>query len=47
MQMIKKIFQIGFNKSGSGSIHHFFLDNNIPSVHWDGGNYQRKFIIII
>ena len=31
------IFQLGFNKCGSRTIHHFFKDNNIPSVHYHNG----------
>jgi hypothetical protein len=30
-----KIFQIGFNKCGTLSIHNFFLDNGLKSIHWD------------
>jgi predicted transposase YbfD/YdcC len=37
----KKIFQIGFNKSGTTSIHQFFLDNNILSIHWDAGKLSK------
>ncbi|MDX9893650.1 MAG: glycosyltransferase [Patescibacteria group bacterium] len=32
-----KIFQIGFNKCGTISLHEFFLANGLKSVHWDGG----------
>ena len=32
-----KIFIIGFNKSGTRSLHNFFDKNNIPSIHWDEG----------
>lgn len=31
---INKIFQIGFNKCGTRTIHNFFLKNGIKSVHW-------------
>ena len=39
--MNKKIFQIGFNKTGTGSIYQFLLDNDIKSVHWAGGKISR------
>ena len=32
-----KIFQIGFNKCRTHSLHRFFLDNNIRSIHWARG----------
>lgn len=35
-----KIFQIGFNKCGTSSIHHLFskyTTNRIKSIHWDNG----------
>jgi hypothetical protein len=32
-----KIFQIGFNRCGTTSLHEFFLANNIRSVHWGRG----------
>ncbi len=40
--MNKKIFQIGFNKAATGSIYKFFLDNGIPSVHWEGGRLSKR-----
>lgn len=33
-----RIFQIGFNKCGSHSLHGFFEDNGITSIHYDGGH---------
>lgn len=36
-----KIFQIGFNKCGTTSIHQFFLNNGLRSVHWDLGNLAK------
>ncbi len=39
---MKKIFQIGFNKCGSTSLHNFFIKNNIKSIHWDSGKLSRK-----
>ena len=39
-----KIFQIGFNKCGTRTIHQYFCDNGIRSVHWDEGRLaQRMF----
>jgi len=38
------IFQIGFNKCGTTSIHQFFLNNGIRSVHWEGGKIADEII---
>jgi len=39
-----KIFQIGFNKCGTSTIHHYLQSNGISSVHWDRGRLaQRMF----
>lgn len=35
--MKTKFFQIGFNKCGTTSIHHFFHANGVPSIHLDRG----------
>lgn len=32
-----KIFIVGFNKSGTTTLHQYFKSNNLSSVHWDGG----------
>ena len=32
-----KVFQIGFNKCGTTSLHQFFQRSGLRSVHWDGG----------
>jgi hypothetical protein len=45
-----RIFQIGFNKCGTRTLFNFFQKNNVPSVHYDGGqiagslyrHYQNK-----
>lgn len=37
MKKINKIFQIGFNKCGTFSIHNFFLVNGLKSIHWGMG----------
>ena len=39
-----KIFQIGFNKCGTKTLHHYFSRNGVRSVHWDYGRLaQRMF----
>jgi len=44
MKNFKKIFQIGFNKCGTTSIHQFLLNNGIRSVHWEGGKIADEII---
>jgi hypothetical protein len=39
-----RIFQIGFNKCGTRTIHHFFKANGLNCVHWEGGNLARTMI---
>lgn len=39
------IFQIGFNKCGTRTLHHFFKDNGIPSVHYDGGRIAKSMFL--
>lgn len=41
---MNKIFQIGFNKCGTKTLFSFFQRNNIPSVHWHGGQLARCFL---
>jgi hypothetical protein len=36
------IFQIGFNKCGTTSIHELFIQSGLKSVHWAGGNISKK-----
>jgi hypothetical protein len=36
-----KIFQIGFNRCGTTTIHYFMQKNGIASVHWDEGRLAR------
>lgn len=36
-----KIFVIGFNKTATRTIHHFFRNNDVPSVHWDTGKLAK------
>ena len=36
-----KIFQIGFNKCGTVSLHKFFESNKLKSIHWDKGRLAK------
>ncbi|HCG6384333.1 TPA: glycosyltransferase family 2 protein [Vibrio parahaemolyticus] len=36
-----KIFQIGFNKSGTASIYHYLKSEGFKAVHWDDGNLSK------
>jgi len=38
-----KVFQIGFNKCATLSLHSFFQKNGFNSVHWGGGNWNDVF----
>lgn len=40
--MSLKVFQIGFNKCGTRTIHHFLHVNGIKSIHWDAGDLARR-----
>lgn len=42
---IPYIFVIGFNKSGTTSIHKLFSYNGFPSIHWDGGNLAKNALL--
>jgi hypothetical protein len=37
-----KIFQIGFNKCGTSTIHHYLRSNGVSSVHWDRGRLAQR-----
>jgi Sulfotransferase domain len=37
-----KIFQIGFNRCGTRTIHNYFRANGVRSVHWDQGRLARR-----
>jgi hypothetical protein len=40
---VNKIFQIGFNKAGTCSIHSLFKNySKLPSIHWDNGNLAKN-----
>jgi hypothetical protein len=38
------IFQIGFNKCGTTSLHRFLTDSGIPSVHWKSGDMAKRMM---
>ena len=35
---VPRIFQIGFNRCGTTSFHHFFEQNGLRSIHWGRGS---------
>jgi hypothetical protein len=37
-----KLFQIGFNKCGTSTLHHLLHKNGVASVHWDKGLLARR-----
>jgi hypothetical protein len=39
-----KIFIIGFNKTGTKTLHSFFKANKIKSIHWHGGKIARRMV---
>lgn len=36
------VFIIGFNKTGTRSLHHLFLRNGFPAIHWGAGKVAVK-----
>ena len=42
MMNIPRIFVVGHNKTGTRSLHDFFLSNKIPSIHWDRGRIALR-----
>ncbi len=38
---LPRIYQIGFNKCGTLSLHHFFRANGLASIHWDQGKLSK------
>jgi hypothetical protein len=38
------IFQIGFNKCGTTSLHRFLSESGIASAHWGGGQLARRIM---
>ena len=43
MNGTRRIFQIGFNKCGTTTLHRFFQDNGLTSVHWENGAIAENF----
>lgn len=43
----RKIFVIGFNKCGTSSLHYFFKNNNLKSLHWGGTDEKTNSACII
>jgi hypothetical protein len=39
------IFVVGFNKTATTAIHHFFEDNGFPSIHWDQGRLAKAMVL--
>ena len=39
----KRIFIIGFNKTATRTIHYFFKNNGLESIHWDNNNLVIHF----
>ncbi len=42
MRLPMKVFQIGFNKCGTSTIHHYLRANGVRSVHWDKGRLAQR-----
>lgn len=42
--MATKVFQIGFNKCGTRTIHQFLKKNGLRTIHWDDGNLARTMV---
>jgi hypothetical protein len=40
--MVNKVFQIGFNKCGTRTVHRFLQLNGFHAVHWDRGHLARS-----
>lgn len=39
------VFVIGFNKTGTTSLHEFFRGNGFPAIHWDRGRLARRMLL--
>ena len=37
-----KVFQVGFGKCGTSSLHQFFLNSGYRSIHWGGGELAKS-----
>ena len=40
--MSLKIFQIGFNRCGTKTIHDYLCANGLQGVHWDKGRLAKR-----
>ena len=38
------VFMLGFNKTATTTLHHFFEGNGFPSIHWDHGRLARTMV---
>jgi len=43
--LVMKVFQIGFNKCGTRTIHRYFQSNGIKSIHWDKGRLAKRMFV--
>ena len=41
LKSLPRIYQIGFNKCGTLSLHRFFEANGLTSIHWDKGKLSK------
>lgn len=39
---MKRIYQIGFNRCGTVSLHNYFLGNGVKSLHWQRGKLSEQ-----
>ena len=39
---MNKIFIIGFNRTGTRTLHNYFDKNDIPSLHWEYGRLAKR-----
>lgn len=39
-----KIFQIGFNRCGTKTIHKYLCANGLKGIHWDNGRLARRIV---
>ena len=42
---MNKIFIIGFNRTGTRTLHNYFNKNNILSLHWEYGRLAKRIKI--
>jgi hypothetical protein len=39
---MSKVFIIGFNKTGTRTLHNYFDKNGVPSLHWEYGRLAKR-----